>query len=444
MLTAIFAFAACSSGGTPAPSASRPTATGGPSASPSESSGASASPDASGSGAAPSLGGSVTVVGSWSGSEQESFLAMVEPWEEQTGTSVEYSGSRDLAAQLTAGIASGNLPDVAGLPGPGLMREWYDSGALKALDFVDFAKYESETPPGFAASGKASDDKLIGIFTKAAVKGLIFYNVAGYDGTEPESWDALNGLDPAPAEALWCIGFESGAASGWPGTDWIEDIVLRQSGPDVYDAWVGGEQKWTSPEIKQAFETLGDALDKAHGGSDFVVTTAFGAAANPMFTDPQGCKFHHQASFITDFFKNEGGAADGDFDFFVMPDINPEFAGAVTTAGDLFGMFNDTEQARSLIQYLLTAEAQQIWVERGGFISMNRNVPAEAYPDETSRRSAELLAAATAAKFDGSDLMPNAMNEAFFKAIMEFSQNQDNLDSILADLDTTQADAYSQ
>jgi alpha-glucoside transport system substrate-binding protein len=105
-------------------------------------------------------------------------------------------------------------------------------------------------------------------------------------------------------------------------------------------------------------------------------------------------------------------------------------------------MFNDTPQAQSLIRYLLTADAQQIWVERGGFISMNKNVPLDAYPDETSRRSAELLAQASAAKFDGSDLMPNAMNEAFFRAIMEFSQNQDNLDSILQNLDSTQTDAY--
>ena len=124
------------------------------------------------------------------------------------------------------------------------------------------------------------------------------------------------------------------------------------------------------------------------------MTTNFGRAANPMFEDPPGCLFHHQASFITDFFKNEAGAADGDFDFFVMPDIDPAYTGAITTAGDLFGMFNDTPQAQSLIQYLLTAEAQQIWVERGGFISMNKNVPIEAYPDDTSRRSAELLQAA--------------------------------------------------
>ena len=103
-----------------------------------------------------------------------------------------------------------------------------------------------------------------------------------------------------------------------------------------------------------------------------------------MFADPPKACSTTRPSFITDFFKNEAGAKDGDFDFFLFPDINPSYTGAITAAGDLFGMFNDTPQAQSLIQYLLTAEAQQIWVENGGFISMNKNVPLDAYPDEIS------------------------------------------------------------
>ena len=144
---------------------------------------------------------------------------------------VEYTGTRDLTQQLTTGVASGNLPDVAGLPGPGPMAQWYASGSLKALDFVDFAKYESETPPGFAAAGKAADGKLVGIFTKAAVKGLIWHR-ADWTG-EPATWDELKTMAASAATGntkQWCVGVESGATSGWPGTDWIEDIVLRQSG----------------------------------------------------------------------------------------------------------------------------------------------------------------------------------------------------------------------
>jgi len=182
----------------------------------------------------------------------------------------------------------------------------------------------------------------------------------------------------------------------------------------------------------------------AYGGSNFIVTTNFGKAANPMFTTPPGCLLHHQASFITDFFKNEAKAAPTDYDFFVMPDISPQYTGSITTAGDLFGMFNSTPQAQSFIQYLLTPAAQEIWVKRGGFISMNKGVPASSYPDDASKRSAEILTAAKNAKFDAGDLMPNAMNKAFFKSIVDYVQNPGNLDTILAGLDKTQTEAYTQ
>ena len=449
-ITSSFALivAACGGGdgGAGSPAASGPAAS-----SPAASTPAESAPAESG-GESPSaaafefeqLGGSVSVVGSWSGAEQDSFLAMVAPWEEGTGASVEYTGSRDLNQFITTGIAGGNLPDVAGLPGPTTMRDFYDQGALKPLDFVDFAGYQSATPPGFAELGQAEDGKLVGIFTKATVKGLIWFNPANWTAGEPETWEALN---TAAGEAAsgdtkqWCVGLESGGDSGWPGTDWIEDIVLRQAGPDVYDAWVRGEQTWSSPEIRAAFETFGQVLQNTAGDP---VNTSFQTGGNGLFSDPPACLLHHQASFITDFFKNEAGADEGDYDFFMMPDIDEQYAGALIGGGDLVGMFNDTPQAQSLIRWLLSPEAQQIWAERGGFISANRNISVDIYPDDVSKRTAEILNGAQAVRYDASDQFPAQMNRGFFTAIVEFAQNPGNLDSILATLDQVQQEAYSE
>lgn len=430
--------AACGSAASPSPSASVPPA------SPAES--APASPAAT----PGQIGGSVSVIGTWTGSEQESFMAMVKPFEDKTGIKVEYTGTRDLNAVLTTGVQSGILPDLAGLPGPGQMAEFAKAGALIDLATVlDVNTYKAETSPAFVDLGTV-DGKLVGVFIKSAVKGLIWYNPKVYTAGPASSWDDLQAKGKAAAAAIggnakpWCVGLESGAASGWPGTDWIEDIVLRQSGPEVYDKWVAGQQAWTSPEIKSAFQTFGQVVgaDAVYGGPNKVLTTNFGDAGNPLFTNPPGCVFHHQASFITDFFKKQGGAKDGDFDFFPFPDINPAYAGAATGAGDLFGMFHDTPQARALMQYLVTAEAQSIWVSRGGALSGNKNVTA--YPDEVSKRSAEILTNAKIFRFDASDLMPKAMNDAFWKAMLDFTQDQSKLDAILASLDAVQKDAYAQ
>jgi len=387
-------------------------------------------------------GGKVTVIGVWGGSEEESFKAMVKPFEDQTGIKVEYTGTRDINTVLTTGISSGLLPDAAGYF-IGQTKQFADAGALKPLDdVIDMTTYKADTSAAVAAL-TVVNGKTYGIFTKVAVKGLIWYNPKVYKGTAPATFDALMQTPVSGSTKRWCVGLESGAASGWPGTDWIEDILLRQAGPDVYDKWVNGTQKWTSPEVKTAFQTFGKVVsaDNVFGGPQTVLTTNFGDAGNPLFASTPGCLFHHQASFITDFFKKQGGAKDGDFDFFPMPDINPQYSGA-TGAGDVFGMFKDTPQTRALMKYLVTPEAQAIWVGRGGALSPNKKVTN--YPDQISKRSADILAKAKVFRFDGSDLMPQAMNDAFWKAMLDFTKDQSKIDSILSSLDTVQASAYKK
>ncbi|HUG29688.1 MAG TPA: extracellular solute-binding protein [Candidatus Limnocylindria bacterium] len=383
----------------------------------------------------------VTVIGSWGDAEQDSFLAMVEPWETRTGNTVKYTGSRGLGAYLTTAVASGTLPDLAGLPGPGEMVQFAASGALKPLDDVlDMDTYRADTVPALVELG-SSGGNVVGVFMKLSVKGFIWYNTANYTGERPANWDAVMAVDPSPADSLFCVALESAADSGWPGTDWIEDFVIRQSGPQVYDSWVAGTTKWTDPAIKQAFEAFGEVLEVSFGGAAYQNSTYFGDGGNELFSDPPGCKFHHQASFMSSFFKESGGAADGDYDFFVMPEINSEYAGALTGGGDLLGLFSDKAAAKDLLKYLVSAEAQQIWADRGGFVSANTKVTT--YPNPVEQKSADAIHNATVFRFDGGDLMPGTMKAAFFTAMVDFAENPGNLDQILAELDTIQSTAYT-
>jgi len=383
----------------------------------------------------------VTVVGSWGGSEQDSFLAMVKPWETSTGNTVKYTGSRGLGAYLTTATASGTLPDLAGLPGPGEMAQFAAGGSLKPLDTVlDLATYKAETVPALVDLSTING-KVQAVFIKLSVKGFIWYNTKNFTGTAPANWDAVMATDPAPASKLFCVGLESAADSGWPGTDWVEDFVIRQAGPTVYDSWVAGKTKWTDPAIKSAFEAFGKVLDASFGGAAKINSTNFGDGGNDLFTTPPGCLFHHQASFISDFFKKQGGAKDGDFDFFVMPEINSQYAGALTGGGDIVGLFSDKAAAKDLLKYLVTPEAQQIWADKGGFVSANTKVTK--YPTPVEQKSADSIKGATVFRFDGGDLMPGTMKAAFFAAMVEFAEDQSKLDSILAHLNEIQATAYT-
>jgi alpha-glucoside transport system substrate-binding protein len=406
-----------------------------------------------------SQGGVVHVVGTWGGNEQDSFMAMVKPFTDRTGIKVSYEGSRDLNALLTTRVQAGNPPELAGLPGPGQMAEFAKAGKLVPLDnILDMGAMRQQYSADWIklgqvdAQGQVGSGKSYSIFIKTALKGLVWYDPKNFQskGYQPaKSWNDLMSLQSdikSGGTAPWCIGLESGATSGWPGSDWIKEIVLSQSGPTVYDSWWQGKQKWTSPEIKQAWQTWGQiiAAGNVFGGTPQMLSTNFGDAATPMFASPPKCYMHNQATFITDFFtqKTPGVKAGQDFNFFPLPDISTQNAGSRVVAGDLFGMFKDTPQARQLIQYLTTPEAQAIWVKRGGALSPNKSVALSDYPDDLSRQTAQLLVGAKTPRFDAADLMPNAMQAAYFKAVLDYVGNPGQLDSILAGLDKTQADAY--
>jgi alpha-glucoside transport system substrate-binding protein len=401
------------------------------------------------------IGGSVSVLATWGGSEQDSFMAMVKPFEDATGVKIEYTGTRDLNAVLTTRVQGGNPPDLAGLPGPGQMAQYAQQGDLVDLSGVlDMSTFQNQYATTWSNLGTV-DGKLVGIFIKASVKGLIWYDPQVWlaDGYKlPKTWDEMMALSKQIADAgstPWCVALESGAASGWPGTDWLEDIVLRQSSEKVYNDWWQGKIAWTSPEIKQAWETWGQIVadpKMVYGGANTMLTTNFGNVGDGLFTDPPKCYMVHQASFITDFFvQNTPGVQPVEnFDFFGFPPFDANSPVSTEMAGDLFGMFNDTPQAEALIKYLVTPEAQAIWVGRGGAISPNKDVPLSEYPDELSMKAAERLTSAGVAVFDASDMMPEAMNSAFWKAILDYVQSPDKLDSILQNLDAVQKDAYNQ
>ena len=400
------------------------------------------------------IGGSTTVLGPWGGSELDIFNNMIKPFEDKTGVTVQYEGTRDADAILTTRVAAGNPPDVADFSNPGKMREFANEGKLVDLSTVlDMSQLKQQYAQGWLDLGTV-DGKLIGVFVKAALKGLIWYdpkNLQAAGLSIPTSWDQLmsesQGL-AAKGVTPWAVGLESGSASGWPGTDWLEIIFLKKYGPKLYEEWYQGKLPWTSPQVKDVFQTWGKIVadaKMAYGGSQYILSTNFGTAFTPLFQTPPKAYFFLQATFIQSFIQKQFPdlKSGEDFNFFGFPSINPEYAKSVETAGDLAGMFNKTPQSAAFVSYLTTSDAQAFWVKANDGISPNRDVPISDYPDSLSQGAAKVLTSAEIAVFDASDQMPGKMNDAFFSAILNYVSNPSQLDSILAHLDQVRQQAYS-
>ncbi|MEO0356591.1 MAG: ABC transporter substrate-binding protein [Cyanobacteria bacterium P01_A01_bin.3] len=386
----------------------------------------------------------VTILGSITGDGEATIAEVLAPFEEANGIDVVYEGTDQFATVLIARLTAGNPPDIALFPQPGLMADLAREGDLLALDDVlSNEQLESAFDRQWLELASV-DDRPYGIWARASLKSLVWYSppvfaAAGYE--VPSTWEELQALSDrmvSDGNIPWCIGLESGAASGWPGTDWVEEFVLRQSGPEVYDRWVGGETPFSEPAIASAFNSFAELVqdgDRVLGGAVGAISTPFGDSPAALFDDPPGCYLHRQASFISTFFPDtvEPGR---DVAVFPFPAMNPEFSNVLLVSGEQFGLLSDTPEARAMMEYLTTAEPHRIWSQAEGFVSPFRGIAIASYTDPNTRKQAEVLASADTLRFDGSDLMPGEVGTgAFWEGIIDLASGTADLDTVLADID---------
>jgi alpha-glucoside transport system substrate-binding protein len=342
---------------------------------------------------------------------------------------VKYNGSDSFEQQILIDAQAGTPPNVAFFPQPGLAADMASRGYLTPVSsdiretvldtyaagqsWIDLATY----------ADKSGNDNFYGVFYRADVKSLVWYSPDNFDdyGYEvPETYEELMELTEqiaADGETPWCIGLGSGAATGWPATDWVEDFMLRTQPPSVYDEWVSHEMRFNDARVVKAIEEFGKiAKNDAYvsGGSEAVGTTDFRDSPKDLFAVPPKCFMHKQASFIPAFFP-EGTVVGEDVDFFYFPAFESKDLGRpVLGAGTVAGITKSNAGTEALLSYLLTPLAHELWMEKGNFLTANKLVNTNLYASDTQRALGDILLNATTFRFDGSDLMPGAVGAGSF------------------------------
>ena len=385
----------------------------------------------------------VTVLGVVVGEQQDKLESALAPFEEKTGIEVVYEGTDAFATLLPVRVESGNAPDIAMFPQPGLMRDFAQSGQLIPVsDFMEQSKLAEAYSQDWLDLTNV-DDKLYGVWYRASVKSLVWYNPEAFaaKGYEvPQTWSEMIALSDkivADGGTPWCLGMESGDATGWVGTDWVEDIMLRTAGAEMYDKWISHEIPFDAPPVKEAFNKFGEIVlnpKYVEGGVVGAISTPFGDSPRGLLREPPSCYLHRQANFIASFFPAEAELGKN-MTVFPFPSIKPEQSNPVLVAGDVFAMFNDTPEARALMEYLATPEPHEIWAKLGGFISPHRAVSLDVYPDEVTTKQAEILAEAEVVRFDASDMMPSSVGTGtFWTGIIDYVGG-DDVDEVLKEIE---------
>ncbi len=374
-------------------------------------------------------GEQVTVFGPWLGPDQQNVEAVLADFAEKSGADVRYVGSDSFEQQIVVDAEAGSAPNVAVFPQPGLAADMAKRGFLTPLaegtaDWVreNYAAGDSWVDLG-TYEGQDGEEHLYGFFYKVDVKSLVWYipenfEDAGYEVPETmEDLQALNAQIVEDGETPWCIGLGSGGATGWPATDWVEDLMLRTQPPEVYDQWVSNEIPFTDERVVAAIDEFGEFArndELVAGGSGAVASTDFRDSPKGLFTSPPQCYMHRQASFIPAFFP-DGTEVGEDVDFFYFPAYEGKDLGSpVLGAGTLWAITNDSPGAHALIEYLQSPEAHEIWMARKGFLTPHKGVDTSKFGDPTLGKMNEILLGATTFRFDGSDLMPGAVGQGSF------------------------------
>jgi alpha-glucoside transport system substrate-binding protein len=382
---------------------------------------------AEGAGGSAAGDGEVEVFGAFTGSEQASFEKSIADFEEESGIDIKYTGNADFTTLIQANVRSGNPPDIGIFPQPGLLLDIAANGDIVPIDsYLDTGSLEESVVPGMLDSVTDDEGTIFASPMKLAVKSLVWVpKKAWEDGgyKEPQTFQELLELSEqikGEGIAPWCLGMEAGTATGWYGTDWIEEMVLRVGGPDVYDQWVSHEIPFNDPVVQESFDAYGEIVfgeGLVLGGPEGILNTNVEDAHTPQLQNPPECMMQRQGNFVVDFYGPEVQKnLDETYTVFAFPPYEGGFEGnPVLGGGDMVALFNgEDDEAKEVAEFLTSPDFGGPWAQTGSFLSPHTTFDESQYPNETIKQIATIVGGADVFRFDASDLMPGEVGAGTF------------------------------
>ncbi len=389
----------------------------------------------------------------WSGSELDSYNAINQAFTNKTKIKVNVESTRDLPAILNTRVRANNPPDICGMPTLSTFHQLAGQKKLIPLDsYFNMSDYQQNYAKAWQDLS-SYNGHIYAVLPKANSKGTIWYNPTEFQkvgGTVPKTWQDLISLSDKIANSgkyPWAMGVESQAASGWPAADWIDQIYLAQNGPDLYEQWIAHKIPWTHSSVKQAFQMFGQIAHGNHyinGAPNSILATGFQDASFMPYSNPPKAYMYYLGDFAAGFITVQYKALQPGtgFNFFPFPTLDPKYTGAVTGGADLMAALKDNDGTRQYTQFVASAEAQAIWVKRGGATSANKAVALSDYPNDVARATAQQLTGAGFFKVGADDQMPLVVENAFWKATLAYIGDAKQLDSALSTVEGVAQQAY--
>jgi alpha-glucoside transport system substrate-binding protein len=377
--------------------------------------------------------------------EDQPHIDSYKKFEECTGAKISYEGSKEFEAQLPVRVQSGNPPDLAYIPQPGLLQTLVGQGAVKPAPQAVQKNVDQYFSATFKGAGSVNGT-LYAAPLGANVKSFVWYNPQAFKAkgyTVPKTWDEMVALSDkivADGGVPWCAGIGSGEATGWPLTDWLEDTMLRENGPDVYDQWVQHKIPFNDPKVAAALDRVGSILKNPKyvngglGDVKSIATTTFQDGGLPILDET--CYMHRQANFYAaNFPKGTDVSENGEAYAFALPPIDASKPDSILVGAEFVAAFTDRPEVQAFQAFLSSPE----WANEkgkatpdGGWLSANTGLDPNNIVSPIDKLSVQILQDKSKSfSFDGSDLMPAAVGSASeWKAMTDWITGESTADAL--------------
>ncbi|MET9534920.1 ABC transporter substrate-binding protein [Streptomyces sp. NPDC006649] len=400
-------------------------------------------------------GQSITIAGSWSGSEQKNFQKVMDAFTEKTGAKLQFvSTGDDVSTVVGSKIEGGNAPDVVMVPQVGVLQQFAKKGWLKPLSKRTQESVDADYAGTWKKYGSVGKT-LYGLYFKATHKSTVWYSpdaLAQAGVKPPTTYDAMLKAGHTVSDS-GLPAFSVGGEDGWTLTDWFENIYLSQAGPQNYNELAAHTLSWTDPTVVRALTTLGKLFKDKQliaGGQKGSLNTDFPTSVEKVFGPKQEAAMVYEGDFVAEVAKDQFGKKIGqDADFFPFPAVDGGKA-PVVSGGDAAVVLKDgrnQKAAMRFLEYLATPEAAAVWAKLGGYLSPNKKLALSAYGDDVARRTAKsLIAAGNSIRFDMSDQAPAAFGGTKgvgeWKILQDFLRDPSDPKGTAATLEKAAAKAY--
>jgi alpha-glucoside transport system substrate-binding protein len=382
-------------------------------------------------------GKSVSVYTSIRDAEADLLQESWKKFEDCTGITINYEGSGEFEAQLQVKVDGGNAPDIAFIPQPGLLKRFADAGKLKPAPAATKTSAEANYSKDWL-NYSTVNGTFYGAPLGSNVKSFVWYSPKTFKDkgwTVPKTWQELVTLTDkiaASGEKPWCAGIESGDATGWPATDWLEDLMLRTAGPDGYDKWVNHQVPFNDPTVVTALDQAGSILKNAkyvnggYGDVKSIATTSFQEGGLPILD--KKCALHRQASFYANQWpQGTNVAEDGDVFAFYFPTMDAAKGEPVLAAGEFTVAYADRPEVQAVQNFLATPEFANGRAKLGNWVSGSKGLDVNNVKSPIDKLSVQILQdPKSTLRFDGSDMMPAAVGAGtFWKGMVDWINGKD-------------------